>query len=94
MQYEQTASCASDHGHAPWFRIRMALGFRIKWLLEEYKQTSLALGVWSEPQAQCVRRVFLRRVFIFQGSGRARRAWRGRGDVATPSESRRHTPGA
>ena len=53
----------------------MALGFRIKWLLEEYKQTSLAPGVWSEsePQAQCVRRVF-----IFQGSGRARRAQRGR----------------
>ena len=74
---------------------RMAVGFRIKWLLEEYKQTSLALGVWSEPQAQCVRRVF-----IFQGSGRARRARRGRrthrgcGNVATPPESRRHTPGA
>ena len=76
---------------------KMALGFRIKWLLEEYKQTSLALGVWSEsePQAQCVRRVF-----IFQGSGRAAAdaaAWpfrRGRGDVATPPESRRHTPGA
>ena len=53
---------------------KMALGFRIKWLLEEYKQTSLAPGVWSEsePQAQCVRRVF-----IFQGSGRARRARRG-----------------
>jgi len=75
---------------------RMAVGFRIKWLLEEYKQTSLALGVWSEPQAQCVRRVF-----IFQGSGRARRARRGRrGGSALPPrpwpppEACRHTPGA